>query len=80
MVILYSAYGSISALMLVMGLASTPRPRSVFVIAAAALLWPIAMSAVAAHAAILSLSQRHPAGAADTSDDGVASVCALQDG
>ena len=46
--IVWPLYGVIAAAVFVIGLASTPRPRAVLLMAAAAVAWPLAMLAVAA--------------------------------
>ena len=46
--IVWPFYGVIAAAVFVIGLASTPRPRAVLLMAVAAVAWPLAMLAVAA--------------------------------
>lgn len=56
------AYGLIAAASLAAGLASAPRPRSTIIVTAAALLWPVTMSAVVVHALMLThVGEKAPA-------------------
>ena len=47
------AYGIVAAVLLVVGLASTPPPRSAVLITVAALVWPLTMGAITLHAYVL---------------------------
>ena len=62
-----AAYAVVAAVLLVVGLALAPRPRSVGLIAIATLLWPIAMAVIAAHIYLIApMRRRHAAAQART--------------
>jgi hypothetical protein len=78
MILALTAYAAIASLQLMIALSSTLPPRSTFWIAAGALLWPLALAAVAAHVYVVEPVRRRMSSRPSSGDALSAHVCLHQ--